>query len=394
MKKINLLIVISVFVLSGFFISQQNASGSEALVMHGFISQGYLESNRYDYLNVNTDSGSFEFSEMGLTFMATIDRKLHAGLQIYAENIGSSGNNELQLDWAYTDYHFQDWLGVRLGKVKVAFGLYNEVRDISSTRTCIFLPAGVYKSTDYRLLLVGMNGGVLYGELPYGVSYELQYGQLDDKKIKDFASATGGRVISDSSMENVQSFSFQWRPLAKGLVLGVSWWEINGLHTFRQDSSTSTSTNFNDLMQSVISAEYTYNDLLLVAEYNFGKINFDLDINLLQGRDLEDLNVSAHNYGYYGHLAYRLSSWLELGTTYSVLYNDKDNKENPFENIKDLIFSSQFDITDNWLMKLEIHEMNGLENIREFDLNSQTLVHNDSLLTKWYLYAIKTSYSF
>ena len=79
-----------------------SAGGSYALEMgpidvHGFISQGYLQSTANNYL-AKSEKGSFEYNEAGINFSTNVSDKLRLGLQLMARDMGDSGNNEVQLD--------------------------------------------------------------------------------------------------------------------------------------------------------------------------------------------------------------------------------------------------------------------------------------------------------
>ncbi|MFH2000258.1 MAG: hypothetical protein ABIK28_11295, partial [Planctomycetota bacterium] len=84
----------------------------EKINIHGFISQGFMRSNHNNYLT-STKDGSYQFNEVGLNFSTELTENLHAGLQFISRDLGRFGNNEIKLDWAFFDYRWRDWLGVR-----------------------------------------------------------------------------------------------------------------------------------------------------------------------------------------------------------------------------------------------------------------------------------------
>ena len=128
-----------------------------AVDIHGYISQGYMRSNKNNFL-AESYGGSFQFNELGINFSVELTDQLHAGLQLASRDLGSLGNNKVVVDWAFMDYHYQDWMGLRVGRVKMPFGLYNETRDIDMLRTSILLPQGVYNE-NFRDALTGIQGG-------------------------------------------------------------------------------------------------------------------------------------------------------------------------------------------------------------------------------------------
>ncbi len=180
MRKYMLMILVGWMVCAG----GAGAVDLGDVAIHGFISQGYLQSDKYNYLSVRTDEGSFETNEMGLNFTSQLTDDLRVGAQLFAMDIGEYGNDEITVDWAYGDYRLHNMLGFRAGKFKIAHGLYNETRDIDAVRTYVFLPRAIYDPST-RDTFAGMKGVNLYGELPLGFSYHASYGMVPpDKKGK------------------------------------------------------------------------------------------------------------------------------------------------------------------------------------------------------------------
>src|SRR5271170_91113 len=119
--------------------------------IHGFASQGFiLTTNGNNYLDNGTTNGSFQFSEIGLNFTKSLTDKLRIGMQLFAQDLGPSGSYTVQMDWFYVDYRVTDWFGIRVGRVKIPFGLYNDIQDVDSARLPVLLPQSVYpSSTNY-----------------------------------------------------------------------------------------------------------------------------------------------------------------------------------------------------------------------------------------------------
>ena len=108
--------------------------------IHGFISQGYLKSSENNFLAESKD-GTFQFNEMGINFATWMTSDLSLGVQFFASDIGDFGNDEITIDWAYADYRFKPYLGIRAGKIKLPSYLYNETRDIPThSFRLLFLP--------------------------------------------------------------------------------------------------------------------------------------------------------------------------------------------------------------------------------------------------------------
>ncbi len=145
----------------------------EQVRINGFVSQGYMESSDNNFL-ADTKGGTTQFNEVGLAVTSQVTDKLRIGAQILSRDLGEVGNNEVKLDWGFADYHHNDYHGLRVGKVKLPMGLYNEGRDSDFLRPMVFLPQSIYDETK-RDLLVAYQGGGLYGNIPLGLLGDIDY---------------------------------------------------------------------------------------------------------------------------------------------------------------------------------------------------------------------------
>jgi hypothetical protein len=112
--------------------------------IHSFASQGFSYSNDNNYLTMKTSDGSFAFTDFGANVSMAISDKLRVAAQAYSRNIGRLGDYNVGLDYAFADYRFADWFGVRAGKVKTALGLFNDTQDTESLHTWAILPQSLY----------------------------------------------------------------------------------------------------------------------------------------------------------------------------------------------------------------------------------------------------------
>ena len=96
------------------------------------------------------------------------------GVQIFARDLGPIGDYGVKADWFYLDYRWRDWLGVRAGRNKIPFGLYNDASDADSARVPVLLPQSVYPTRN-RDFLLAQTGVEVYGYLGLGPGGALDY---------------------------------------------------------------------------------------------------------------------------------------------------------------------------------------------------------------------------
>ncbi len=387
MKKIIILLFICLSLAPVGAVSA--LEGFSDVGIHGFISQGYIQSNEYDYSGIKTEDGSFEFNEMGINFSTTPADGLRVGAQIFARDFGELGNDEFELDWAYGDYRVNNYFGVRAGKVKIALGLYNETRDVDAVRTSIMLPNAIYVEQN-RDVYAGIKGVGAYGELPGGFSYQLAYGVggvseesnllidmttiLEDRLKKTiqtgftalYGQAAGQLAATAVNVEigtgtdpdtgepnkttpfNTQNASLQWAPrFAEGLRLSGTWLftEIDTImyistpsgFTFTDGAVSGVTTTTDrtevpvDNCSSIVgSIEYTRGDTILSAEYNM--IRVDVGNVLIMGTPTDIATTEV--LGWAVSASHRFTYWFELGAYYGDwVTNDRDRDGSEMEEV-------------------------------------------------------------
>ena len=69
------------------------------LDVHGLLSQGYVKTTGNNFF-ANTKNGSYQFNEFALNFNKDLYDRLHIGAQLFARDLGDTGNDRLEIDWA------------------------------------------------------------------------------------------------------------------------------------------------------------------------------------------------------------------------------------------------------------------------------------------------------
>ncbi len=380
--------IIAIICLSVIFSGNILAGEYGEVDIHGFISQGYLKTEKIDFFEGSED-GTFQFNEMGINFSTELNSKLRLGMQFFARDLSNIGNDEIKVDWAFADYAWKDYLGIRAGRLKIPFGFFNETRDMDMLRTSIFIPYSVYNET-YRDAFSGLKGVGLYGEISLGVAgsidYQLLGGVSDVDRVGGFsmvATQYGFSLQSDWAVDSAFSGNFQWITPIDGLRIGTSKFEAEMEVPVSHPSFSVLNLILKvDVEFSTYSVEYVWNDLTVISEYTAIEIK----------ADISDVSDTIDSEGYYSGASYRFLEWFELGGYYSEYYDEKDDKdgdrfdENKFQAWqKDSCLSLRFDINENWIAKLEGHKMDGTAQVTTDDVDKER---------DWSLYLVKFTYSF
>lgn len=416
----------------------------EKLAIYGYVSQGYMISDTNNYLVDNSNDGSFQFREMGITFSSQIQHNFRIGAQLAAFDLGDVGNNEPTLDWAYGDYQISEYFGIRAGRVKGGgVGLYNETVDIDIVRTSIFPPPSVYNPLQ-RDSLLAVDGIAFYGELmsfPWYIgsfSYFWSFGStslIQDGLTNKFIASFNLIENPESEVSETMVANLSWSTPLDGLRIKLSHVKADLTVTGKQtlhiewknhfpnewkdnyDGSGNASYKISPYSLAAYSAEYVYNNLTFAYEEAHQTISRRLYLDTIR----DSVKLESKNLGRYFSTAYRFSEWLELGLSYGEYYSNKDDKDgkNPMasaSNWMNLIlsedgdalaesnqkapkdfytwqktasFTTRFDINTKWILKMEYSAINGVALLLPDDNPDR-----DDIKENWWLFSSKITFVF
>lgn len=351
------------------------------LAIHGFASQGAFVSTANDYLG-KSSRGSFELFEAGLNVSAELSNQLRVGMQLFARDVGTLGNYAVNLDWAFIDYRWRRWLGVRAGHIKLPHGLYNEYTDIDAARVPILMPQGIYP-IDSRDVLLAHTGFAAYGERALGdaqsVSYQLFAGTFS---LEAQTSQQVSAVEVDAKY--VVGGQLFWHPL-EGLRVGGSVLRTS-IDYFVQLSQEqidmyvaggAVPEGFDGRVGvflrpatiAVGSAEYSRNDWTFAAEYSRWLIRFRAEPAIIP-------TTESDSERFYGLVARRFTERVEAAAYYSVYHAETGDRTGQDEMRfakshhafqRDASLTLRYDVNEHWLWKLEAHFIDGTADLDRAD---------------------------
>jgi hypothetical protein len=376
-------------------VARSSPAAESPVEIHGFVSQGVMKSTANNYL-ADSKRGSFEFSEVGVNFTKSMTDELRVGMQLFMRDLGPVGNYTPHFDWFYLDYRFWDWLGIRAGRTKLPFGLYNETNDIDQARVPILLPQSVYPITsrDYLLAQTGLE---LYGRVPLDAAGSLEYRAYGGTLYFDITAAqaattprvgvpyiVGGRLMWQTPLEGLQAggslqamrLEFDYVPPA-ALITNL---QMTGQlpPNFRAPFDVKLPA-----VLAVGSVEYQVGDLLVAAEYSRWHVITESPYPVVV--PYSDV-VSERGYLM---TSYRVLPWLSPGAYYSALFKNVDNRTGTRDAYQhDVAATLRFDINDHWLVKLEGHYLNGTGALSSALNDGQP---TGTLTKDWGLFLVKTT---
>jgi hypothetical protein len=359
--------------------------GDATVEVHGFVSPGFIVTTDNNYL-AKSKRGSFEFNEVGINFTAPLTDKLRAGVQLFARDLGRIGNYTPKADWFYLDYKVEDYFGLRAGRVKIPFGLYNDTSDIDVARVPVLLPQSIYSATS-RDFLLAQTGAEIYGRIGMRALGAFEYRIYTGTIFLDAGEQTSLTTqVTDLDVPYVAGQRLMWETPLEGLRVGGS------LESLRLDATFSLPAQPGQPPKPIgigvpvtlwlASAEYVSENLLLAAEYSRWVVRLETTEPTVYP---SAQSVSERGYAM---ASYRVAPWLWPGAYYSLLFPDIHNREGRANVQHDIAGTLRFDVNRHWLVKLEGHFMSGTAGLTA-DLNDGK--QPSQLAKNWGAFLVKTT---
>jgi hypothetical protein len=323
--------------------------------VHGFVSQGFIKSTENDYLVPRSERGSFDLTEVGLNFTKPVTDRLRLGFQLFGGGFVTTGAYNAKLDWFYLDYHWRDWLGVRAGRVKLPFGLYNEVNDIDAARLPVLMPQSTYPNAN-RNFLLAQTGFEVYGYLGLDAIGALEYRLYGGTILFDLTTPPNPVfTITSFDIAYMVGGRLLWEAPVDGLRMGGS---VQALKLDAQlqgvKDPLERATASIPAVLWMASIEYNAHDWLLSAEY--GRWHTSRDTT---NPAWVPAQLPMTNERYCAMVAYRTRPWFQLGGYYAGYFPHYTVRDGASNQQHDFAGTLRFDITPNWLVKLEGHYVHG-----------------------------------
>jgi hypothetical protein len=324
------------------------------IVVHGFVSQGFLFSSSNNYLSMKSSDGSPQWTDGAVSISDSLTDNLRVGIQLHMYQLGEFGGSNVQVDWASGDYRVSDHFGIRAGKVKTVWGLFNDSQDIDAVFLWILLPQGSY-SIDHKSFYLSHIGGDIYGGIPLGkragtLHYVAYAGQatidLNDGYIKTFAEL--GLVFTNSLAGKTYGGDLQWETPLRGLILGSS-------GNMLAADGTAPAGSFHSPAYLVPSmyGKFTRGKVYLAGEYDRIPINAIITIGSTV------IPFVSDGRSWFAMGSYRLRKNFQVGSYYSHYVNKASDTTQPANYSKDLAVSARYDFNDYFYAKIEGHFLRG-----------------------------------
>lgn len=150
---------------------------SNVIDIHGFGGWAYGKTDGLKY-SLGREGGDYDNAEFALNASAKPFEQLSIVAQMRLES--RTGDEQVELDYAFAEWAFNDAARVRVGRVKHPFGIYGEIFDVGTVRPFYSLPQSLYGANGFTAR--AYNGAGITGNVPVGkwnVQYDVYGGQIE-----------------------------------------------------------------------------------------------------------------------------------------------------------------------------------------------------------------------
>jgi hypothetical protein len=322
--------------------------------IHGYATQGFLYTTHNNIFFTNSTDGSPAYTEAVVNLSLVPMPKLRVAVQARYYLLGTTGN-AIILDWAAADYKFNDRFGVRFGKVKTPWGLFNETQDLDPLFVWSLLPQSIYDITTRNADLANF-GGVAYGTLNLNpkigdLDYRIWGGEQvvpsNDGQFSDLN--VSGNAPLNSFTYVTYGAALHWKTPISGLMIGVSDGKANKASLALVGGSESFAA-WNNLSYF---AKYEKDKLMLAGEWNRQASPGTLNLT-----EQPVSSVSTDPRAWYVMATYKVTTKLSAGI-YDSETVDHDQPLGPDRYTKDWTLSGRYDVNQFIYLKAEQHFIQG-----------------------------------
>jgi hypothetical protein len=133
--------------LPGTLAQAEEAAKPRKFSFNAYLTQAWGETDGGRVLGLDED-GTFDYRNAALLARYQLTRNDRFVLQLSHEKIGSSPlgsvRDDVEIDWAFYERLFPHGFEVRIGRVPIPFGVYNEIRDVGTLLEFYRPPVGIY----------------------------------------------------------------------------------------------------------------------------------------------------------------------------------------------------------------------------------------------------------
>lgn len=333
------------------------------LQLQGFAAQSLITTSANNFFGKTRDTLGTGFTEAGVNGVWQTRAGLLVAGQVLYRRAGKSDREGVRLDYLQVVWpawqRGDDALELRVGKIKIPYGLYNETRDVPFTRPSILLPESIYFDTARNFALAAPGAGLNARWRAAGGEWQANLAAVRPGRLGTAAEANFLRRDQPGYLQSDASYAAQlrWNTPDQSTLLALSWVNSDaGYHPAPGDPLGSGKLRF---APWVLSAQKHLDTVTLTTEYAWAHIRL-YDFHL-------PINVSANTRAWYVQGAWRFRPRWEGLLRYDAIISPLKN--NPLGALtgtpyftryaKDWTIGLRWDATPALMLRSEFHHVTG-----------------------------------
>jgi len=376
---------------------------SENIQFHGFLTQGFFHTSDNNIYGQSDDGISPGLTEIGLNVNYQPFDMLRIAAQGLYRRAGDVDPGSVRLDFGLVDLTLLEYgsgkLGLRGGRIKIPFGLYNETRDVSFTHPTILLPQGIYFDRS-RSLLLSADGGSFYAQQRthfgnFNFKFNIGMPSSDLAEIKTVVLGTReahGIITTKPSIATQLNYEIN----SGEYIFGVSFMNLEFDYEPTPAEANTPLPNGLTLVNSTTQIQ----PLLFSAQYNGEKFSLTGEYEYRWNRFGQFAPLGKFvSESWYLEGSYRILPELQATVRYDAFAMDisdrggagalRLNFPRSAAYAKDWVFGLRWDITPSWLVRGEYHRIHGTAWLPQADNPEPNQNVQD-----WDMYGLQLSFKF
>ncbi|MCG5536206.1 OprO/OprP family phosphate-selective porin [Ectothiorhodospira mobilis] len=380
-------------------------AGEGPLSVHGFVSQGYLQSSHNNYYGEST-RGSWDLTELGVNARYSVRPALSLAAQVVSRRAGEMYDGDPRLDYGFADLRYLDGTtlaGVRIGRSKIPIGFFNETRDVAATRPGILLPQSIYvEGLGIRDFYTGVDGINAYWQwLRDHGSLQLDLGVAVPADLQDETKAAFlrlPRARGDLELDEGQNLRLLYEDAGGRLRLAATYSRVRT--RYRPGVEDSLGAGRTDVDALVLSGEWNRERYSLTAEGVMRELH-TRDYGIVDDREVTEA-------GFYVQGTWRPRWDWSVFLRYDRHWDDLDDRDGRrqsalFDTLPNVdraphrFFQHQWTLGADWqpdpawLLRAEWHHIHGTALTPALD---NPAFDDKGGRARWDLFALQVSYMF
>lgn len=341
-------------------------TGLQKLTVHGFLTQGWADASFLDTppgvasptgvelaLGI-PEGGTTDYRFLAIQFRYAMAPKHNFVLQLSSRRLGMSPvelfEDAIELDWAFYEYRIGDFSAVKVGKVQIPYGIYNEIRDVGTILPFYRPPFSMYRNGTFTSETV--DGFVLshtfFGDTSWSIDGNIFGGEFDRLEIDAFEPENSVKVRA----EDTYGFQFWLNTPYPSLRIGLGHinYRILGSVFLPEGEKTDWTPTYHLSVDATL-----FDRLVFQSEYQTINTTLDLPLGPVSvPLDLEFID-------WYVQVGYRFTEKFSIWGQYDVIWEIVDSpiltRRDKSKGREDLGFALNFAFLPAVVLKAEYHEL-------------------------------------